>query len=183
MESSKNKNLIVRHHVVLNDNLDMVIAALDPYFEGTKGYVTSGIRTKEDQLDIICKYALLKGIDHEFPAILLSRVDSHTMFQGKSVYSWQGAWSRLLNRGIIINPPLPAAPLFDYYSGSGNKKGILIGQSPHMRGTAFDIGGGSNGIDDELKVLRIAIPEIPKIRNIKVERDNNAIHVDIFPAA
>ena len=137
-----NKNLIVRPTVTLTEIIDPVIAALDPFFEGRHAYVTSGLRTKDDQLAIIKTYAALKGVAKEFPSISTATLDGKTMFEGHAVFAWQPAWSRLLNRGVIINPPIAAAPLFDYIRGGVNKKGVIIMPSPHMRGTAFDIGGG-----------------------------------------
>lgn len=173
-----NKWLIVRPGVLLTEVIDPVIAALDPYFEGRHAYVTSGLRSKENQLEIIRTYAKLKGVAKEFPSILTASLDGKTMFEGHAVFSWQTAWSRLLERGVIINPPIAAAPLFDYVRGGVNKKGIVIMPSPHMRGTAFDIGGGSDGIEDERVILALALGKVPGMLRVLPERENNALHID-----
>jgi len=176
--SLENKWLIVRPGVELTDTIDPVIRALDPYFEGRHAYVTSGLRTKEHQLDIIKQYAKLKGIAREFPAILTATLDAKTFFDGHAVFAWQPAWSRLLERGVIINPPVAASPLFDYVRGGVNKKGVIIMPSPHMRGTAFDIGGGVDGIEDERAIIALAIGHVAGLVRVLPERENNAIHVD-----
>jgi hypothetical protein len=176
--SLQNKNLIVRPGVDLTDTIDPVISALDPYFEGRLAYVTSGLRTKEHQLDIIKQYAKLKGIAKEFPAVLSATLDAKTFFEGHAVFAWQPAWSRLLERGVIINPPVAASPLFDYVRNGKNLKGVVIMPSPHMRGTAFDIGGGSDGVEDERLIIALAIGKVAGLSGVLVERENNAIHVN-----
>ena len=95
-------------------------------------------------------------------------------------YSWQLAWSNLLNVGVIINPPVKAICLMNYIRKGVNKKGQYINQTPHSSGTAFNIGGGSNGIMDELTVLNDALKEkkIPGLKSFLAERENNALHVD-----
>lgn len=177
-----NKNLIVRPGVLLTEVIDPVIAALDPFFEGRHAYVTSGLRSKENQLEIIRQYAKLKGVAKEFPSILTATLDGKTMFEGHAVFSWAPAWSRLLERGVIINPPIAAAPLFDYVRSGVNKKGIIIMPSPHMRGTAFDIGGGSDGVEDERVILALAVGHVAGLNRVLVERENNALHIDCVAA-
>lgn len=176
--SLHNKHLIVRPGVVLTEMIDRAISALDEWFDGTLAYVTSGLRTKEDQLVIIRRYAQQTGVHREFPAILTASVDARLMYKDKSMYAWRPAWSRLLERGIIINPPIAAAPLFDYWKGGKNLKGVTIMPSPHFRGTAFDIGGGADGVDEEAAILSEAIKEVKLIRSFLVERQNNCLHVD-----
>lgn len=173
-----NKWLIVRPGVILTETIDPVIAGLDPYFEGRHAYVTSGLRTKEHQLDIIKQYAKLKGVAKEFPAVVTATLDAKTFYREKAVYAWQPAWSRLLERGVIINPPVAASPLFDYIRNGVNRKGVIIMPSPHMRGTAFDIGGGVDGVEDERLIIALAIGKVAGLASVLVERENNAIHVN-----
>ncbi len=173
-----NKWLIVRPGVTLTDTIDPVIAALDPYFEGRHAYVTSGLRTKESQLEVIRQYAKLKGVAKEFPTILTATVDAKAMFDGRSVFAWQTAWSRLLEKGVLVNPPVAASPLFDYVRGGVNKKGAIIMPSPHIRGTAFDIGGGADGIEDERAIIALAVGHVPGLLRVTPERENDAIHID-----
>ena len=89
-------------------------------------------------------------------------------------YIWQMAWSNLLNLGVIINPPLPAVALMDYWRGGLNKKGMLIGVSPHTKGKSFDL----SGTDSLAIVQSLKLKE--KIKGYLLERENNCIHVDIF---
>jgi hypothetical protein len=179
--SLNNRYLIVRPGVVLTRNIDAVITQLDPFFESAPTFVTSGLRTKASQLAIIVKYAELKGVAREFPAIVSATLERKISYLGQAVYEWQPAWSRLLNIGIIVNPPVPAICLFDYWRSGINRKGRLIMSSPHLRGTAFDIGGGPDGISGELAIMNAAFPKVPGIRGMVIERDNNAIHVDCVP--
>jgi hypothetical protein len=89
-------------------------------------------------------------------------------------------WSALLNAGVIINPPKRAKVLMDYIRGGVNRKGSFINESPHFRGTAFDIGGGDGGIDAELKVIQKALSsgKIKGLVGILAEHNNNAVHCD-----
>jgi hypothetical protein len=136
----------------------------------------------EQQLDLIRQYAQLKGVVHQFPSILAAQLRKKIWYNTVSVYEWQPAWSRLLEIGVIINPPLAAAALFDYIRDGVNKKGQIIGASPHFAGHAFDIGGGPDGIDDELRIVTKAMPDIQALTHIVVERENNCLHVDCEPA-
>ena len=181
-----NKFLIVKPDVRLTPTIIPVIKALDVFFEkaGLKAYVTSGERTSQDQLDIIRMYSKRFGVDKEFPEIrncgVLSMI---TMGTGK-VFTWQRAWSRLLNIGVIINPPLPAKALFDYFRDGVNKKGTQIGYSPHYYGHAFDIGGGlDHDITNELHVVEVAFASkmIKGFKGFLPERKNNCVHVDCIP--
>lgn len=176
--SLENRWLIVRPGVELTDTIDPVIRALDEHFDGRHAYVTSGLRTKEHQLEIIKTYAKLKGVAREFPAVLTATLDAKTFFDGHAVFAWQPAWSRLLERGVIINPPVAASPLFDYARGGKNLKGAVIMPSPHIRGTAFDIGGGADGIEDEREIIALAVGKVAGLVRVLPERENNAIHID-----
>lgn len=171
MKSSANKYLTVGSNVVLNDALDSKIAEIDHYWEGRKEMVTSGVRDANDQIRIIRKYLTSKGLSSKYPEAMTGDVKSVDPETG--LYKWQMGWSALLNIGVIINPPFTAVVLMDYLRNGKNKKGQSIGQSPHTRGTAFDISGlDSAGIVKQLK-------DDGKIRNYLIERENNAIHIDI----
>lgn len=181
MLSTKNKFLLINEGVILNELLDLVSAGLDKFFEQEKltAYVTSGKRNPEDQLRIIKKYVKRKNIQDEFieNAVLHSQVT----WNNKIIYSWQLAWSKLLNAGVLINPPIRAEVLLDYVKSGVNKKGIFMNPSVHFLGTALDIGGGSNSIGDETAVVQkaIASKEIPQIVSIVPERENNCLHINV----
>ena len=180
MKATDNKFLIVKQGVVLTPIIEPVIISLDPFFEkaGLKAYVTSGLRDGEDQLRVVRKYLVVKGLNKVYPAAMTCKITD--MIRGE--YVWQRAWSNLLNIGVIINPPLRAKCLMDYTSNGVNKKGQFINQTPHATGNCFDIGGAGGAdatIKDELEVMQIAIKTgVPGLINILPEHNNNAIHCD-----
>lgn len=186
MKSLHNKWLVVLDSVRLTETIDPVITALEPYFEKAKlkAFVTSGLRTSKDQLRIVQKYLTRQGLDKTYDECA-NCTDVHsrnTKWDGVWVYDWQPGWSALLNAGVIINPPLPAECLMDYIRDGKNKKGQVIGGSPHFNGTAFDIGGGGDGIENEMAVVKQAIAD--KVKGLKghlPERNNNCVHIDCQP--
>ena len=170
---------------ILTPSIDPVIAELDHWFEkegdrGLLAWITSGYRTAEVQLGIVQHYAIKFKIHLEFPDILNTGVDDKSEFENGIVYKWQPAWSRLLNLKppCVVNPPKPAHVLFDYFrpGSTENKKGELIGISPHMKGTSFDIGD----YRDTLSVVKRAFDSktIKGWKGYLVEERNNAIHCD-----
>lgn len=180
MSSAKdNKWLIVADNVVLTPVIEPVIIALDAYFEKhkLKAMVTSGLRDHNAQLKVVRSYLVKKGLDRLYPAAMTCKAEDKLP---NGEYMWQMAWSNLLNVGVIINPPFKATCLMNYIRNGVNKKGQSIGQTPHAKGTAFNVGGGSNGIMDELAVLNDALKEkkIPGLKSFLAERENNALHVD-----
>jgi hypothetical protein len=182
MNSLHNQYLIVDDSVRLTDTIDPVIASLDVYFKnaGLKARVTSGLRTSKDQLRIIQNYLVRKKLDQKYPeCAFCTDVHGRFFWNDREVYEWQPGWSALLKAGVIINPPLPAECLMDYWRNGQNKIGTMIGSSPHFKGTAFDIGGGANGIDDEVAVLKQALSDkLPGLKGILAERSNNCLHCD-----
>lgn len=182
MLSSNNKFLIVKDGVVLNDKLDKSICKLEPFFKESNhiAYVTSGIRTAEKQLQIIKDFIHNKKISDEFTE--LAKVESKVIYAGGEIYSWQLAWSKLLNAGVIINPPLKAKLLLDYINKAGkNRKGDFFNPSVHFSGKAFDIGGGPNSVSDEKEIVMEAIKSgtCLEIVSFVVERENNCLHINV----
>ncbi len=187
MDVSTNCFLTLAPGVVRTPETDKVIFSLDSRLamRGLKARVTSIKRTPEDQLRIIRDYCVKRGVANEFPEILYTRpVTGRDERPGYStpIFYWQEAWSRLLSIGIIISPPLAAICLFDYFGKDGvNRKGKAIPPSPHFFGKAFDIGGGPNGIGDELSFIKAAASDpAVGIKKYTVERENNAIHIDVL---
>ena len=182
-KSLNNKYLIVRNGVVLTEHIDPVIHALDEYFNGHLSYITSGLRDAESQLRIIRDALTRKGIAGDYQEAW-DNITSKITFEGEDVYSWQPGWSKLLNIGFIVNPPYPAVALMDYFrpGSQENKKGKMIGDSPHTRGTAFDIGGGKDGVVNEAIVMEHAMKaKVSGLKGYLIERNNNAVHVDCMP--
>jgi hypothetical protein len=175
----KNKWLTVNPNVKLTPSITPVIIGLDKYFEEAelKAVVTSGLRDANDQLRVIRQYLTMKGLDKKYPHAMACRVDDFA----NNEYAWQMAWSNLLNIGVIINPPLKAVCLMDYKNKHGvNLKGYEFRQTPHATGTAFNIGGASNGIADELKVIEKAAKDVKLgIVSFLAERENNALHINV----
>lgn len=163
--------------------IEPVILALDAYFKeaNLKAVVTSGERTSGDQLVIIRKYSANFAVDVEFPEIKTCGVLDKIDFGNEKIYTWQRAWSRLLEQNIIVNPPLDAKPLFDYIRDGVNKKGITIGKSPHYYGKAFDIGGGiDHDPTNELAVIKNAMGKVRGLKGYLLERKQNCLHVDCY---
>ncbi len=177
-----NKFLIVRPGVILTPIITPVILSLEQYFkEANKiSYVTSGKRNPEDQLRIIRGYIESKGLKDEFPEAFGKKVEEKfTHPKYGAIYTWQLGWSKLLNIGVIINPPSTAACLLDYIKNGVNKKGAILNGSPHFNGNCFDVGGGDNGVADETAILQKALKDrVPGLMNILSERENNACHCD-----
>jgi hypothetical protein len=182
-QSLENKWLTVAKNVILTDNIDSVISALDPFFEsaGHKSIVTSGLRTPQDQLRIIRNAIVNHRLANEYQEVF-EDINKKITYQGQEVYAWQPAWSRLLNLNFIVNPPFDSIVLFDYIRPGSieNKRGKMIYQSPHTRGTAFDIGGGADGLDNELAIIKEAKGKVKGIKGYLLERNNNCLHVDCW---
>lgn len=173
-----NTNLIVKSSVRLTPHIIPVILRMDAEFKaaGVIAYVTSGQRTAGDQLNTIVRYCIRYGVDKEYPEV----IDCIAEDRESGLFTWQKAWSRLLNLGVIINPPYPAKVLMDYWRNGVNKKGDLIGHSPHYFGLAFDIGGGlDHDISNELAVVKKAYAKgLEGLKGFLPERKNNCIHCD-----
>jgi hypothetical protein len=182
MKASENKFLLLKPGVKLTHVIEPVIVSLDKYFKEINkvAYVTSGLRDPEEQLQIIRGYLVSKGLKDQHKEAF-GKCSSAKINSDKYglIYSWQIGWSKLLNMGVIINPPFAAGCLMDYIRNGVNKKGLVISGSPHFKGTAFDIGGSSNGIEDELPAIKKAFADkVPGLVGYLPERENNAIHLD-----
>lgn len=178
MSSKENKFLTVTTTFVTNPLLETVLIKLDKHFEkaGLKALATSGVRTAEDQLRIIRDYLTKKGLHKTYPEAMHGPV-TNKLSTGE--YIWQMGWSALLNCGIIINPPLKAVLLMDYISGGINKKGKEFNQTMHANGLCLDIGGGADGLTNEVAVVKEAQSEIPEIVSYVVEHNNNCLHLNL----
>jgi hypothetical protein len=176
-----NKFLLIRDNVILTDHITPVISALDEYFEkaNLKAWVTSGFRSAADQLHIIRRELNRRDLSQYYQEVF-DDIGKKIQYEGEEVYTWQPAWSKLLSLGFIVNPPYPAKVLMDYYrpGSNENKRGQIIGDSPHSRGTAFDISGGPDGVTNEAKVIESAKGKVKGLKGYLIERNNNAIHVD-----
>lgn len=184
-DPSTNAYLTIASDAKRTPQTDPVIAYLDSKFAmlGIRAIVTSILRTPEQQLKIIRDYCIKRGVTTEYKEILQNRFFTDTIKLGSSyedVYFWQPAWSKLLNIGVIINPPLAAKCLYDYVSRGVNKKGTTISASTHFFGKAFDIGGGPKGVEEKLKVIKTSTDDPASgIKSFLVERENNAIHINV----
>jgi len=170
----KNEFLTLGKDVVRSKVTDVVICKLDKYFKqyNHEAIVTSIVRTPEKQLSIIVDYCIKYGVPVSTDWDVDKKIGEY--------YCWQKSWSRLLNLGVIINPPYAAVCLEDYYKNGVNKKGQVINPSPHFFGKAFDIGGGINGINDELEIISYAMGQDKNLGILKIvlERANNCVHCD-----
>ena len=110
------KFLKLRDGVKLTKSIERTIEAIDPYFENEHSYISSGLRSQEDQLRIIGGKAKRHWIDEKFPE--WKKFDGNIPelevdVDGSKHFWWQRVWSELLKIGDIVNPPIPAAVLFD----------------------------------------------------------------------
>ena len=108
MDVNNNKWLIVKETVQLTPHIIPVIVALDEFFQShqLKAFVTSGFRDPADQLNVIKGYLKRKSLDNLYADAMACSVHD-TLPDG--TFTWQMAWSNLLNVGIIINPPFRAS--------------------------------------------------------------------------
>ena len=175
--------LSYRPNIKKTPSITRTIEILDPYFNGEPSEITSGLRTPHDQIKIIFEKLARHRLDEEFEEFKMhfgSDLELKIQVGDDIIYWWQRAWSRLLNIGDIVNPPYPAKCLFDYFrpGSSGNKNGQIIDISPHQRGTAFDIGGGSNLIEKAKRVMKAYQDGRSFLNSYLIERINNAVHCD-----
>jgi len=181
MTAKDNKYLRLGPQAVMTPTIEPVIVALEPYFQEAKlyGTVVSGLRVPDDQLRIIRDYLRIKNLHNKYPDAMKGTVDEKMDWYGQSVYKWQPGWSALLNSGFIINPAIGCICLMDYINSHGeNKKGKFIDASVHFKGTAFDIGGATDGIGNELQVIKKALGKVNGLVGYVAERNNNCLHID-----
>lgn len=179
MSARENRYLTVASGVVLNELIEYVLVKLDPHFEKAnhKAIATSGVRTAEEQLGLIRKFLRQRGLDKKYPEAMVGPV-TNKLANGQ--YAWQMGWSALLNAGIIINPPLRAELLMDYIGADGtNKKGKTFEQTQHANGLCLDIGGGTDGLTNEVEIIKEASMHIPEIVSWVVEHNNNCLHLNL----
>lgn len=158
---------------------------LDSYFDGEPSEISSGLRTPKDQIYIIHQKAKRHGVEKEFPEFL-ANMDKppdftvHLSDINRDLYWFQRTWSRLLSIGDIVNPPIPAEVIFDYYRPGNprNKKGEIIQISPHQRGTAFDIKGGTRLLEKAKRVMKAFQNGDAFLNSYLVEHVNNCVHCD-----
>lgn len=181
-----NKFLVIESSAIRTPQTDPVICRLDECFQDRPAHITSILRDSAKQLSLIKYFASLRGLDKTYPLGMEAKVEdklaSHYGYP-PGTYTWQPLWSRLLNRGVLINPPKRARVLFDYFRHGSNRKGWMINQTYHSTGLAFDIGGAfhDNVILMEVEsIVAKAINEIPDlgIRDYVIEHGNNCLHCD-----
>lgn len=181
MAATKFKFITFGEHFVVTPIIMAVIEQLEAVFaaENYPVCIVSGLRTDEDQLRIIRDYLVKKGLDKKYPEAMHCKATDQYTWNGQIVYTWQPAWSALLNSGIIINPPIGAICLMDYVNHAGeNKKGKFIDASVHFKGTAFDIAGANDGIGPETAIIQKCLGKIKGLVGYVSERGNNCLHCD-----
>lgn len=167
--------------VVLTPIITPVIVGMEKFFKeaGHHAFVTSGLRDSIAQLRIIRNELIRRKLEIEFAdAVNCGPNDKNP----DGTFKWQLGWSKLLNSNFIVNPPQDAVVLMDYLGPTGqgpNRKGTVIHQSPHTRGTAFDIGGDTDGIGNEvICVVKAHQSNLPGFISFLIERNNNCVHCD-----
>ena len=179
------KNIELNLGVVTTPTIERVINALDVYFEGFPVKCTSGKRTQEHQMRIVIGKIKRHGIHKIYQELIEfegNAIDLKIKIDEEEFYWWQRGWSKLLNIGDIVNPPIPAEVLFDYFrpGSNTNKKGRVIEVSNHAHGNAFDLSGA------DLVRIGERVEKAKKDGNCfisghLVEVVNNAVHLDCVP--
>jgi hypothetical protein len=184
--------IYIKPDVDLTDKQRERVASLEKYFAEANLQVTltSGRRTQWGQIAVIRKLALDAGIQSDafYTDFLKERFVSDMIrwddVQGQRlVYWWAPVWSKCLNLGLIVNPPIKALCLEHSFRNDGTDRYMdIIAASPHLdpRGTCIDLSAGKDySPNNELAVLNIARQYTScAILNIVVERKQNCIHVD-----
>lgn len=180
------KNINFSDDVVKTPAIVRSVELLDAYFDGEPSIISSGFRTARKQLETIIEKAKRHGIDGEFYEFHnnLDKEPEFALFVDgyeKAIFFWERTWSKLLSLSDIVNPPVPATVLFDYFRPGSleNKKGLTIGISPHMHGLAFDIKGENRLIQKANRVIKAFNDKNCFLTAYLVEHGNNAIHCDV----
>ena len=181
--------LTYRDNVLKTPAITRAVELMNPFFEGESSIITSGLRTPKDQLGIILQKTAAHSVDQEFPEFVLGVKEIwevaktvHIDDINKDLFWWQRAWSRCLNLGDIVNPPIPAEVIFSYVrpGDTKDKKGEIIQISPHQHGIAFDIGGENNLTEKAKRVMKASQSGECFIKSFLCEHINNAVHVDVL---
>jgi hypothetical protein len=174
----------IKPNAVIDDYQQSVINDIEPHTIGHTLVVTRGHATPLSQLETIHDYAIMHNCLYpEFEAGNLYEKNI-VIIDGlaKNVYLWQRTWSQLLNVGIIINPPVTAEVLSNYFKDGVNKKGELILPSPHILSNPIDFSAKIDGIPNMKEVVSIltdAKTAGARIRVIKPEPKNGCVHIDL----
>jgi len=188
-KSLKNKWLVVMPNVVLTTTIDYGASRLDKYFQDFNSvrYITSGMRDAIAQLGVIIAYAKAYDIPVNF-----AKEDVNVKLLSTDNYVWQEVWSRLREKGLIINPPYLASCLYDHTkNGQFIKAGTIIPATPHSSGYCFDMSAWrgnqsesqAKSVDDEAKIIQVAMDLDADIGILSyvIERANNCLHINIRP--
>ncbi|MBX3606681.1 MAG: peptidoglycan-binding protein [Piscinibacter sp.] len=153
----------IASRALLTPPIEAAAKALDAHFEraGMAVTLTSALRPPQDQLRLIRDQAIKRGIDRQYPSIHTATVEN--------VDSWLGAWDELLHtHKYVINPPVAA---------TSRLTGKRYSPSPHTTGFAFDLSGSD--LDRIAAVVSGYCREGGAVRQILIERRNNAVHVGL----
>jgi len=189
--------ITIREGVILDENQRKVLKNIEPFTTGLDLEVTRGHDTPRGQLNTIAKYAKRNGVHFpEFDAGIADLEEIVDIPTVGRVMTWQRTWSKLLNIGVIINPPLPAVCLFPYMRPTGEQmQGKVIDQSPHIKKVpsaeeikagkfdpcAIDFSTKVNGVSSislTAKILNKAKDSGAGIRVVKLEPKNGCVHID-----
>lgn len=179
----------IRESAILDDRQRKVIKAIEPFTTGLDMEVTRGHDTPHGQLQTIAKYARQNGL--YFPEFstdvedLAMTVEIPTVGR---VRTWERMWSKLLNIGVIINPPMPGKVLFPYARPSGDQMlGKMIDPSPHIKALddpkpcPIDFSAKVNGVPNihlATQIMSKAKDAGAGIRKIVPEIKNGCVHID-----
>jgi len=185
-KSENNKFLVLKRNdggnlvIVLDDFLDGVLVSLDPFFEekGVRATATSGIRTEDEQMELIRQKALKANLDLVYLDCATADLRSIVHAGGHDQPYWQILWSQLLAKGQMINPPIPAKAEFEYRHADGRTipAGNKVGLSEHQRAEAIDL--SRNDLNLIARTVMYAVSKgVNGITKVLVEPNNGAVHL------
>lgn len=175
----------IKPDAVIDDYQQSIINAIEPFTIGNTYVVSRGHASPESQLAIIKDFAIRynclypefeDGNLYDQNIIIINSL-------AKTCFLWQRTWSKLLNIGIIINPPVVAEVLFTYIRNGVDTKGKLINPSPHILSNPIDFSAKIDGIPSlkgVVSMLKRAQTAGVGIRFIKPEPVNGCIHIDLM---
>jgi hypothetical protein len=189
--------IAIRQGAILDKAQKKIISNIEPFTTGLDMEVTRGHSTPREQLETIAKLATENGVF--FPEFDSAVKDMETIIDIPTVgrvYTWARTVSKLLNIGVVVNPPIRMICLFPYERPSGEQMmGKGINPSPHIKPVPtdeevdegnydpcpIDFSAKVNGISNLLLARQIMVRAMAAgagIKFVKPEPKNGCIHND-----
>lgn len=170
------KNIEVLKTVILNLKLTEFLGLIDDKLKDLKLVCTSGVRTKERQLELILARAKKNGVEFpEMKKIESAPFDRVAFFKNDLlVYPWQRAYFAVLKSGFIIAPPVEIDVLVGQNFNIKTKDKKY--PSRHILGRALDFDGRTN-LQKKVDFFSQFVGD--KLEKVIVERAQNCVHIEL----